>query len=192
MHNGRNVRVDVQCDGGKAQPVDPRAEGARDGLEVERLPRGAGEHEIVVCPRGAAGGLGGGPLSMWISPPRGSASDWIDSSRPRTGAWAQTEWSTEMRFSRLVAAGASALLVTGFGIGFASPASADHNRVWTQQVQRASEDAPCDIPEVKGEAAGWSAWAPSWAQWPNRGEGGWICTRSITWATGDARHHRDR
>jgi len=85
-----------------------------------------------------------------------------------------------MKLSRLVAAGASALLVTGFGIGFAAPASA--NQVWTQQVQRASADAPCDIPAVEGEAAGWSAWAPSWAQWPNGGEGGWVCTRSITWA----------
>ena len=85
-----------------------------------------------------------------------------------------------MRRSRLVAAGAAVLLTAGFGIGFASPASA--NQVWLQQVQRSGADAPCDIPAVEGEAAGWSEWAPSWAQWPNGGEGGWVCTRSITWA----------
>jgi hypothetical protein len=85
-----------------------------------------------------------------------------------------------MKLSRLVAAGAAALVTAGFGIGFAAPASA--NQVWIQQVQRASADAPCDIPAVEGDAAGWSAWAPSWAQWPNGGEGGWVCSRSITWA----------
>ncbi|HEY7822434.1 MAG TPA: hypothetical protein VIG24_06365, partial [Acidimicrobiia bacterium] len=52
---------------------------------------------------------------------------------------------------------------------------------------RASADAPCDIPAVEGEMAGWSDWGPSWAQWPHDGQGGWVCTRSITWAHGSSR-----
>lgn len=78
-------------------------------------------------------------------------------------------------------AAAAAVITAGFGLVGASPASA--NQVWLQQVQRTSADAPCALPASDGEATGWSSWAPSWAQWPNNGEGGWVCERSITWAT---------
>ena len=34
-------------------------------------------------------------------------------------------------------------------------------------------------------SAGWTAWIASWEQWPNDGKGGYVCTRSITWAYQD-------
>ena len=80
----------------------------------------------------------------------------------------------------LASAGAAVLVASGLVMAGASPASAD--QIWQQQVQRASADATCDIPPVAGDAAGWSAWAPSWAQWPNDGKGGWVCERSEFWA----------
>jgi hypothetical protein len=85
-----------------------------------------------------------------------------------------------MHMKRLMVAAATVALGIGTTIAVAAPASA--NQVWIQQVQRAGADAPCDIPAVAGEPAGWSNWASSWAQWPNDGKGGWVCTRSITWA----------
>lgn len=68
----------------------------------------------------------------------------------------------------------------------APPANASTSYTWIQQVQRASADAPCDIPAIDGDAPGWSDWGPSWAQWPHDGQGGWVCTRSITWARSSA------
>jgi hypothetical protein len=86
-----------------------------------------------------------------------------------------------VRVRRVLASAAAALLVaTGLVMAGAGPASAD--QIWQQQVGRASADAKCDIPAVAGDAAGWSAWAPSWAQWPNDGKGGWVCERTILWA----------
>ena len=73
-------------------------------------------------------------------------------------------------------------LTLAIGITGGAPASA--NQVWHQQVERASADAPCDMGVAEGDAAGWSEWSPSWAQWPNGGAGGWVCERSITWAKG--------
>jgi len=64
----------------------------------------------------------------------------------------------------------------------APPANASTSYTWIQQVQRASADAPCDIPAIEGDLAGWSEWGASWAQWPHEGQVGWVCTRSITWA----------
>lgn len=78
--------------------------------------------------------------------------------------------------------------IAGLGTALFIPAAnAEVSTTWIQQVQRASADAPCDIPEVEGEMAGWSDWGPSWAQWPHDGQGGWVCTRSITWAHGSSR-----
>lgn len=78
-------------------------------------------------------------------------------------------------------------LIAGLAVAtLTPPANASTTYTWIQQVQRASADAPCDIPAIEGDAAGWSDWRPSWAQWPNDDQGGWVCTRSITWAQGTA------
>jgi hypothetical protein len=49
-------------------------------------------------------------------------------------------------------------------------------------VGRASADAPCPANTDEESAAGWSPWAPSYAEWPNGGKGGFVCDRAITWA----------
>ena len=72
------------------------------------------------------------------------------------------------------------MVAAGLAIPGASAASA--SSTWVQQVGRTSADAPCDIPAVEGDAAGWSDWTRTWAQWPHGGDGGWVCSRSITWA----------
>lgn len=78
-------------------------------------------------------------------------------------------------------------LIGGLAVAtLATPANASATYTWIQQVQRASADAPCEIPTIEGDAPGWSDWRPSWAQWPHDGQGGWVCTRSITWAQGSA------
>ena len=77
--------------------------------------------------------------------------------------------------------------IAGLTVAALAPlANASTSYTWIQQVQRASADAPCDTPAVEGEAAGWSDWGPSWAHWPHEGQGGWVCTRSITWAHSSA------
>jgi hypothetical protein len=86
-----------------------------------------------------------------------------------------------MRIRRILASSAAAVMVAG-GVLLGAAPGALAEQVWIQQVGRASADAPCDVPAVEDDAAGWSAWGRSWAQWPNDGKGGWVCTRSITWA----------
>ena len=46
----------------------------------------------------------------------------------------------------------------------------------------ASSSSPCPATTADDAKAGWSEWTNSWAQWPNDGKGGNVCTRSITWA----------
>ena len=60
------------------------------------------------------------------------------------------------------------------------PATAD--QTWYQSVGRDSSDAPCEESSTEDLAAGWTSWAPSWAQWPNDSQGGFVCNRQITWA----------
>ena len=67
-------------------------------------------------------------------------------------------------------------------------ASADE--VWFQSYQRASASGVCvaqagETPwqDSWGTNPGWS---PSWEQWANNGQGGWVCSRSITWARDSA------
>ena len=75
------------------------------------------------------------------------------------------------------------MVIAGTLLG-ANSASADSVQV--QSYQRASQTEAC-VAQV-GETpwqANWgtdSTWKPSWEQWANKGTGGWICTRSITWA----------
>jgi hypothetical protein len=74
----------------------------------------------------------------------------------------------EIRFdSAVYSPGQEALLVDNlaFTTGATMPAGVP---LWLQQHGRASTDSMCD-----------SGWGPSWAQWPNGGTGGWVCSRSV-------------
>ena len=73
----------------------------------------------------------------------------------------------------------------------AHPALADEIQI--QAYQRSGATAPCDSPPTSLQEwrAAWAnaadplsgpSWHPSWAQWANGGQGGYICTRSLTWA----------
>jgi len=66
--------------------------------------------------------------------------------------------------------------------GFTTASPAVANKVWYQSVGRASETAACEKSTVAELAAGWTQWAPSWEQWVNGGNGGFVCNRHITWA----------
>ncbi len=78
----------------------------------------------------------------------------------------------------------SVLLVIAGTLFGANVASADSIQV--QGYQRASQTEAC-VAQV-GETpwqANWgpdATWKPGWEQWANKGAGGWVCTRSITWA----------
>ena len=58
--------------------------------------------------------------------------------------------------------------------------------MWHQSYQRGSQSEECVAqPGETPWQTSWgtdSSWKPSWEQWANGGEGGWTCTRSITWA----------
>lgn len=75
---------------------------------------------------------------------------------------------------------ASVALAVGGGLVAAPAAAAD--QIWYQGVDRSAADAPCPTGTAEEVAAGWTAWGPSWAQWANHGQGGYVCARSITWA----------
>lgn len=74
-------------------------------------------------------------------------------------------------------------VVAGTLVG-ANVVSADS--VWVQSYQRASQTEVCAAqPGETPWQASWgpdSSWSPSWEMWANNGNGGWTCTRSITWA----------
>ena len=85
----------------------------------------------------------------------------------------------------------SALVVAAAMLAGARVAMADS--VWVQSYERASQTATCDDPpeSLSEWRASWAnpddpisgpTWHPSWEQWANDGNGGWVCTRSITWA----------
>ena len=66
----------------------------------------------------------------------------------------------------------------------APAASADS--VWYQSYERSSASEACtaqadDMP-WQADWGPYANWEPSWEQWPNAGLGGWVCSRSITWA----------
>ena len=77
----------------------------------------------------------------------------------------------------------SLILVAGMLFG-ANVASADSVQV--QSYQRASQTEAC-VAQV-GQTpwqANWGSgatWSPTYEMWANGGQGGWTCTRSITWA----------
>jgi len=85
----------------------------------------------------------------------------------------------------------SALVVAAAMLAGARVAMADS--VWVQSYERASQTATCDDPPepLSKWRSSWAnpydpisgpTWHPSWEQWANDGNGGWVCTRSITWA----------
>jgi len=91
-----------------------------------------------------------------------------------------------MRIRRVLAIVASGLMVAG-GLSFVAAPAASANQTWVQSFQRSGPDAPCTAPaglDIVWQE-GWTGspnWTPSWEQWPNNEQGGWTCTRSITWA----------
>lgn len=84
-----------------------------------------------------------------------------------------------MRSRLLVVAGAVVVALGGV-LAVAPTASAD--QTWYQSVDRPSASAPCPVASTEDSAAGWSPWVASWEEWPNTGHGGFVCTRSVTWA----------
>ena len=72
-----------------------------------------------------------------------------------------------------------------FGANIAAAAAAADS-VQVQSYQRASQTEACVAqPGETPWQASWgtnSSWSPSWERWANKGNGGWTCTRSITWA----------
>lgn len=86
-----------------------------------------------------------------------------------------------MSMRRILAATAAAVMMaSGAGIAGASPASA--NQVWHQSIGRASAEAACPTDSPEDLTAGWTPWGASWEQWNNNNQGGYVCSRQITWA----------
>jgi hypothetical protein len=78
----------------------------------------------------------------------------------------------------------SVLVVIAGTLFGANIAAADSIQV--QGYQRASQSEACvaQVGETPWQAS-WgpdATWKPGWEQWANAGKGGWVCTRSITWA----------
>ena len=93
--------------------------------------------------------------------------------------------------SRFFLAMVSALVMLVGMLFGANVAAADSVQV--QSYQRVSQTATCDSPpeSMTEWRASWAnpsdpisgpTWHPSWERWANNGNGGWTCTRSITWA----------
>ena len=86
--------------------------------------------------------------------------------------------------SRTFLSALSVLVVIAGTLFGANVASADSIQV--QGYQRASQTEACvaQVGETPWQAS-WgpdATWKPGWEQWANKGAGGWVCTRSITWA----------
>jgi len=87
----------------------------------------------------------------------------------------------------LIAAIVGVLMAIG---ALAGANSVQADSVWHQSYQRDSASEACvgqagETPwqDSWGTNPGWS---PSWEQWANNGQGGWVCSRSITWARDSA------
>jgi hypothetical protein len=86
--------------------------------------------------------------------------------------------------SKTFLASLSVLVVVAGTLFGANVASADSIQV--QGYQRASQTEVCvaQVGETPWQAS-WgpdATWKPGWEWWANKGAGGWVCTRSITWA----------
>ena len=90
--------------------------------------------------------------------------------------------------SRKFLAALSALAAVAATLLGANVASGDE--VWNQSYQRGSQSEECVAqPGETPWQTSWgtdSSWKPSWEQWANEGQGGWVCSRSITWARDSA------
>ena len=68
----------------------------------------------------------------------------------------------------------------------AAPAHSETG-VWHQAFERSGPDEACEAPPDEtpwqDSFRGQREWTPSWAQWPNDGQGGWVCQRTIVWAS---------
>jgi len=86
--------------------------------------------------------------------------------------------------SRKFLAALSALAAVAAMLFGANVASGDE--VWYQSYQRGSASEACVAqPGETPWQDSWGTnpgWSPSWEQWANNGQGGWVCSRSITWA----------
>jgi hypothetical protein len=86
--------------------------------------------------------------------------------------------------SRPFLALSSALVMVAGMLFGANIATADS--VWVQSHERTSQTQACAAqPGETPWQASWgtdSSWSPSWEMWATNGKGGWVCTRSITWA----------
>lgn len=87
------------------------------------------------------------------------------------------------RPSRIVGIG-TAFALSAVALVAATPAAG--TLIWHQSVGRAGPDAPCPESSDLETAEGWTPWAPSWEQWPNSGEGGYVCSRWNVWAQSEA------
>lgn len=85
---------------------------------------------------------------------------------------------------RAALAGMAATMLACAGVMGAGASSADS--IWVQSFQRSSQSEECLAPEWETPwQSSWgsdSSWKPSYEMWANEGTGGWVCTRSITWA----------
>ena len=90
--------------------------------------------------------------------------------------------------SRKFLAALSALAAVAATLLGANVASGDE--VWYQSYQRVSQSEECVAqPGETPWQDSWGTnpgWSPSWEQWANNGQGGWVCSRSITWARDSA------
>lgn len=93
-------------------------------------------------------------------------------------------WAVSSHRPGAVYALAFVVAMTASTLVGANVASAD--QVQVQSYQRASQSEACAAqPGETPWQASWgpdSSWNPAWEQWANNGTGGWVCTRSITWA----------
>jgi hypothetical protein len=71
------------------------------------------------------------------------------------------------------------LTVTGALMG-AVGVSAD--QVWYQSIARADVTQSCPGSILADLDDGWTQWTPSWEKWVGNGQGGYVCSRQITWA----------
>jgi hypothetical protein len=85
---------------------------------------------------------------------------------------------------KVMAAAAAVLLLSAGALVVTGPAAADE--VWVQGFQRSGPAAVCTAPADEtpwqDSFGGQREWTPSWAQWANSGQGGWVCQREIRWA----------
>lgn len=89
--------------------------------------------------------------------------------------------------NRLVAGIISFFMTIG---ALAGASSVKADSVWVQSYERSSQTQECVAQSWETPwQASWgsdSSWTPSWERWANNGNGGWTCTRSITWERSEA------